>query len=191
LVLKLDLIKAYDRVDWGFLRLVLLQVGLSLEATDWIMGCVTTAHFAVLINSKPTSFFKSFKGLRKGCSLSPLLFLLIVEGLSKTLKEHIETKNIVGIPIARGLRITRLMFVDDVIMFGIGSLAEWESIKKVLDLFCKGTSMDFIPQKSIFLEVAWEDQELVLLKDLLPFEIRSLDVQFKYLDFYIKPNCYN
>jgi hypothetical protein len=44
LVLKLDLIKAYDRVDWGFLRLVLLQVGLSLEATDWIMGCVTTAN---------------------------------------------------------------------------------------------------------------------------------------------------
>jgi hypothetical protein len=38
MVLKLDLVKAYDRVDWGFLRLVLLQVGISLEATDWIWG---------------------------------------------------------------------------------------------------------------------------------------------------------
>jgi hypothetical protein len=66
LVLKLDLIKAYDRVDWGFLRLVLLQVGLSLEATDWIMGCVTSANFAVLINGKPTNFFKSSRGLRQG-----------------------------------------------------------------------------------------------------------------------------
>jgi hypothetical protein len=38
LVLKLDMMKSYDRVDWGFLRLVLLHIGLSLEATDWIMG---------------------------------------------------------------------------------------------------------------------------------------------------------
>ena len=37
-VLNLDMMKAYDRMDWGFLRLVLLQVGMSLEATDWIMG---------------------------------------------------------------------------------------------------------------------------------------------------------
>jgi hypothetical protein len=54
LVLKLDLIKAYDRVDWGVLRLVLLQVGLSLETTYWIMECVTSANFVVLINGRPT-----------------------------------------------------------------------------------------------------------------------------------------
>jgi hypothetical protein len=54
MVLKLDMIKAYDNVDWGFLRLVLLQVGMSLEETDWIMGCVTSANFIVLINGKPT-----------------------------------------------------------------------------------------------------------------------------------------
>jgi hypothetical protein len=65
LVLKLDMMKAYDRVDWGFLRLVLLQVGLSLEATDWIIGCVSTANFVVLINGSPSSFFKSSRGLRQ------------------------------------------------------------------------------------------------------------------------------
>jgi hypothetical protein len=121
LVLKLDLIKAYDRVDWGFLRLVLLQVGLSLEATDWIMGCVTSANYAVLINGKPTNFFKSSRGLRQGCPLSPLLFLLIVEGLSRLLLDQVDAKNIAGIPVARGIRITHLLFVDDVVLFGIGS----------------------------------------------------------------------
>ena len=40
LVLKLELIKAYDRVDWGFIRLVLLQIGIPLHTTNWIMGCV-------------------------------------------------------------------------------------------------------------------------------------------------------
>jgi hypothetical protein len=95
--------------------------------------------FAVLINGKPTNFFKSFRGLRQGCPLSPLLFLLIVEGLSRSLLEQVGAKNIVGIPVARGLRITHLMFVDDVILFGISCKTEWETYKKVLDLFCKAT----------------------------------------------------
>jgi hypothetical protein len=65
LVLKLDMTKAYDRVDWGFLRLVLFQFGLSLEVTNWIIGCVSTANFVLLINCSPSSFFKSSRGLRQ------------------------------------------------------------------------------------------------------------------------------
>jgi hypothetical protein len=150
LVLKLDLIKAYDRVDWGFLRLVLLQVGMSLEATDWILGCVSSANFVVLINGKPTSFFKSTRGLRQGFPLSPLLFLLIVEGLSRAIQEQVRDKKIEGIPVARGIRITHLMFVDDVILFGSGSISEWEVFKEVLELFCKATGMDFSPTEVCF-----------------------------------------
>jgi hypothetical protein len=69
LVLKLDLVKAYDRVDWGFLRLFLLQVGIMLEATEWILGCVSSKNIFVLINGKPTSFFKYTRGLRQGFPL--------------------------------------------------------------------------------------------------------------------------
>jgi hypothetical protein len=58
-------------------------VGLSLEVTDWIMGCVTSTNFVVLINGKPSCFFKSSRGLGQGFPLSPLLFLLVIEGLKK------------------------------------------------------------------------------------------------------------
>lgn len=63
-VMKLDLAKAYDKVDWTFLRLVLQQVGLNLEVVNWIMGCVTSTNFAMLINGSPSQFFKASCGLR-------------------------------------------------------------------------------------------------------------------------------
>lgn len=111
-------------MDWGFLRLVLLQVGKNLEATNWIMGCVTSANYVVLINGKPTNFFRSSRGLRQGCPLSPLLFLLVVEGLRRAIKEQVRENKLEGILVARGLNITHLMFVDDIILFGIGNIVE-------------------------------------------------------------------
>jgi hypothetical protein len=155
LVLKLDMMKAYDRVDWGFLRLVLLQIGMSLEATDWIMGCVNSANFSVLINGSPSSFFKSTRGLRQGCPLSPLLFLLIVEGLSRIILKLVVEGKIEGVLVAKGIRITHLLFVDDVLLFGNGTLTEWKVLKEALDLFCNATGMSFSSQKSLFLEAGW------------------------------------
>jgi hypothetical protein len=93
--------------------------------------------------------------------------------------------------VARGLNITHIMFVDDVILFGIGYIVEWKAYKEVLDLFCKATGMEFNTQKSSFLQEGWDDVELNLLKEIFPFEVKPLDTGFKYLGFFIKPNCYN
>jgi hypothetical protein len=139
------------------------------------MGCVTSTNFDVLINGKPTSFFKSSRGLRQGCHLSPLLFLLVIEGLSRIIQERIQDKKLEGVPVVRGINITHLLFVDDVILFGIGCIVEWKVFKEVLELFCKATGMDFIPQKSMFSQARWDDVELNLLKELFHFEVKPID----------------
>jgi hypothetical protein len=72
LILKLDLKKAYDCINWDFLRMILIQTGFGLLTTNWVMSCVTSATFAVLVNGETTSFFRVVGDLRQGCPLSPL-----------------------------------------------------------------------------------------------------------------------
>jgi hypothetical protein len=93
LVLKLDLQKAYDCVSCDLLRIILIQVGLGTKMTNWIMSCMDTTTFAILVNGEALGFFKGGRGMRQGCPLSPLLFILVMEALSILLKEsHREGK---------------------------------------------------------------------------------------------------
>jgi hypothetical protein len=62
-ILKLDLSKSYDRVNWTFLHLVLIQMGMNIIMVNWIMGCLQSASFVVLINGSPSHFFKASRGL--------------------------------------------------------------------------------------------------------------------------------
>ena len=64
MVLKLDLEKAFDKVNWTYLRLILLQIGVPLGGVNWIMGCISTVNFAILVNGTPTSFFIAMCGIR-------------------------------------------------------------------------------------------------------------------------------
>jgi len=63
LILKLDLKKAFDCIDWEFLRLILHAAGFGEQLINWILACVSNANFAVLINGEASSFFKSERGL--------------------------------------------------------------------------------------------------------------------------------
>jgi len=144
----------------------------------------------VLINGRPTSFFKSNKRLRQGCPLSHFIFLLVIEGISRAILEQVRENNIEGIYVARGLNITHLIFVDDVILFESGKISEWEAFKEVIDLFFKANGMTFSPQKSSFLEAGWKDEDLTLLKEILPFEVKPIEVGFKYLGCFLKSNFY-
>eukprot|EP00253_Pinus_taeda_P016641 PITA_16641 len=83
MALKIDLSKAFDKISWLFLRMILTHLGFPLEFTRWIMRCITSVSFAILINGSTSHSFQAERGIRQGCPLSPLLFLLVMEGLSR------------------------------------------------------------------------------------------------------------
>ena len=141
IVLKLDLVKAYDKVNWDFLRLVLLHIVLSLEVTNWIMGCITSANFVVLVNGVPTVFLRSTQGLRQRFCISPLLFPLLVEGLRRLIQKKNLEGRLVGVKIYDVVKITHLIFIDDVLLFGKRLLGKWKVFKECLDTFCETTRM--------------------------------------------------
>jgi hypothetical protein len=125
LILKLDLKKAFDCIDWYFLRLSLTKSGFSLNSIKWIMCGVTTTNFFVLVNGEPSPFFHSGRGLRQGFPLSPLLFILAMEGLSLLLKKIQSEGKLIGIKVSRVIKILHLLFVDDVLIMTNGSIQEW------------------------------------------------------------------
>jgi hypothetical protein len=135
LLLKLDLQKAYDCINWDLLRMILIQIGLGNDMTKWIMSCISSSTFAVLLNGEATDFFKSGRGLRQGCPLSPLLFILVMEGLSLLLKEGQQKGLLTGIKVSRTLRILHILFVDDVVIMTNATINEWWEIDKIIKLF--------------------------------------------------------
>jgi hypothetical protein len=120
--IKLDLSKAYDKVSWLYVRLLLIHLGFSLPLVKWIMGCVTSATFLVLINGSTSSFFKTSRGLRQGFPLSPYLFLLVVEGLSRDIHDAIRLRLLQGVQVGRGVSLTHLLFMDDVLLLCYGTM---------------------------------------------------------------------
>eukprot|EP00253_Pinus_taeda_P019430 PITA_19430 len=189
-VIKIDLSKAYDRINWLYLRLLLTHLGFKPAFISWIMGCISNVSYAILINGAATPFFKGQRGLRQGCPLSPLLFLLVVEGLSQLIHKAKREGKVKGIEVATNLFISHLLFVDDIFNFTNTEHIEIKELKSILDLFLKATGMQINHRKSQLIMTGLAVQERGRLHSVLPFQPSTLELPFKYLGFWLKPNDY-
>jgi hypothetical protein len=160
--MKLDLRKAYDCIDWEYLRLTLITVGFGIQLTNWIMSCVTTSTFVVLFNGEATEFFKSGRGLHQGCPLSPLLFILVMEGLSLMLKSSITEGTITGIKVSKMIKIVHLLFVDDVLIMTKANINEWREIANILQIFCIASGLMINNSKTTVHHGGLSETELIL-----------------------------
>ena len=149
MALKLDISKAYDRVEWGFLQRIMEKLGFPVDWIDRVMSCVTTPSFSILINGKPFGMIHPSRGIRQGDPLSPYMFLLCAEGFTALLNKAESEGQIKGISICRGApKVMNLMFADDSLLFCQASRDEGETIAEILQTYERASGQSINLEKS-------------------------------------------
>ena len=138
MVVKLDMEKAYDRLEWEFIKAILTRLGFHPKWIGWVMECISTVSYSVLINGSPEGNIYPSRGIRQGDPLSPYIFIICVEFLGRELvKQAKNPKNHIGIPSHHsGPKIPFLMFAYDCIIFAKASQNACNNINRILKKFC-------------------------------------------------------
>ena len=125
--------KAYDKVEWEFLEVVMGRMGFAPNWIKLVMMCVSTTQYMVLVNGVPTRRIISTWGIRQGDPLSSYLFLICAEVLSSLLSKADREGVLTRVPTSRrGLHINHLFFADDNLLFCRAHLDHWSQLFNIL-----------------------------------------------------------
>ena len=147
--LKIDLEKAYDRIEWHYLRECLVNLNLDIHSIRMIMNCVTQASSTVLVNGCKTHAFPHSRGLRQGDPLSPYLFNICLEQLTNKINLATESKDWTPFWVGRKkIPISHLLFADDLLLFGRVDENTAFAVRDTLATFCNDSGQKINEQKS-------------------------------------------
>ena len=129
MALKLDMSKAYDRLEWVFLQRIMEKMGFHSTWIGWILECIKSVTYSVLVNGEPKGNIIPTHGIRQGDPLSPYLFLLCSKGLNRLLEHVVERNHIVGVSLCKnGPKISYLFFADNSLVFCRARVGDVEKI---------------------------------------------------------------
>lgn len=120
-LIKIDLKKAYDFVDWAFVEEMLHLMNLLQRFIKWIMPCITATKYNIAINGGLYGNIIGKRGLRQGDPISPLLFVICMEYLTRILNKVADMRDFGYHTKCRGLKLNHLCFVDDILLFCKGN----------------------------------------------------------------------
>ena len=147
--IKLDMSKAFDRVEWNFIHEVMSKMGFAKKWIDLIMNCISSVFYSVIINGEACGNITPTRGIRQGDPLSPYLFLLCAEGFSALIHKATRDKQISGISIGRGCpTLTHLFFADDSLLFCKTSVQECQKLVDILNCYEEASGQKINTDKS-------------------------------------------
>ena len=140
MALKLDMSKAYDRVEWRYLEQVMKKMGFHHKWIGLMTECISSVSYSILINGEPQGNIHPSRGLRQGDPLSLYLFLLCAEGLHSLIKKAESSGDMQGVSLCRGRpKITHLFFADDSLLFTKAITTACEKIQLILGQYEKAS----------------------------------------------------
>lgn len=153
MLMKLDVEKAFDRLEWSFIRQTLTQLNFPGPLIQLIMSCVFTSSISVLINGSLMEFYHPTIGLCQGDPLSPYLFVVSTEMLSRSINTTVDFQLWLPIQLFKnGQSISHLFFGDDIILTSKITTKSCLTIVDTLNYFTtlSGQSINFAKSKIVF-----------------------------------------
>ncbi|XP_024178139.1 uncharacterized protein LOC112184080 [Rosa chinensis] len=147
--LKLDISKAYDRLEWPFIQAMLLKLGFQSSWVQMIMSCISQVTYSILIQGEPSTKLSPTRGIRQGDPLSPYIFILCAEGLSALISDAVQHNAITGLQMCpQAPTLHHLFFADDSFLFGTATEGECYKFKAILDTYERASGQQVNYQKS-------------------------------------------
>ena len=132
--------KAFNLIEWRSIAKIFRHFGFATAVINLVDVCMRENHFSLLVNGHSTHFFTASRGLRQGDPLSPTLFILVEEILSRSLSRMIVQGLIQPYYSKRGCPIiSHSMFVDDAILFLNGCKVSIQGLMRILSWYERAT----------------------------------------------------
>ncbi|XP_074297547.1 uncharacterized protein LOC141628284 [Silene latifolia] len=178
-LIKIDLKKAYDSVEWEFLSQMMIALKFPQKFIDLVMTCVTSPTYSLNVNGNKFGFFKGERGLRQGDPLSPLLFTIYMEYLSRVLKVVASQDGFRFHPLCGHLKLNHLLFADDLLLFCKGNAPSIMWILRAFSTFSSASSLHLNRAKS---EIYFNGVNSGTITDILQISgFHRGSLPFKYL----------
>lgn len=146
---KLDMSKAYNRVEWPFIKVVMKALGFG-DGQIWLVSSyISSFRYSLLMNGQPGKNFTLSRGLRQRDHLSPYLFFMCAKSFSSLIINVKRNDEVQGMLVAKGVTsINHLLFADDSILFCKASKEKWYRIQNIVIIYEKASGQTINKQKS-------------------------------------------
>jgi hypothetical protein len=180
MAIKIDMEKAFDRMEWNFILAILSKLGFHPTWVNWVKICITSPSFSILINGSPFGHFSPERGLRQGDPLSPFLFILGTEVISRLLLRQESHDLLQGIKIARNCAaVSHLLFADDLILFAKATSVEAVHLKSCMDIYCRWSGQAINCSKSsIHFSKNTASSTINSISGIFPFKRASISSKY-------------
>ena len=149
MAIKIDLEKAYDRLEQHFIRDVLELYRLPPSLIKFIMSCVSSSSISILLNGGKLEPFHPSRDIRQGDPFSLYLFTMCMKVLGFLISWRCEENLWDSVQALKGGQaFSHLFFADDLVLFAKADLQNCISVKETLDTFCELSGQQVSPNKS-------------------------------------------
>jgi len=137
MTLKIDLEKAFDRLEWSFIREILVHSNFPKNIIDIIMACISSTLISIFFNGRKLEPFTPTQGIHQGDSLLPYIFILCLEYLGLLILDKIVENTWKPVKASKsGPSFSHLFFMNDLILFGQATRKNAQAIEEALSTFC-------------------------------------------------------